>query len=67
MNDFCKECTGSDYHEVCSCKDRKCPYYRDRFQNMEWQDARKGDKLDLSRLIASQKKDMRYGNRYLVK
>jgi len=43
MNDFCEYCTGagnntnSDKTEIRKCKDRNCPFYRDRWSNMEWQ------------------------------
>jgi hypothetical protein len=41
LNDFCHYCTGNDRKAIWRCKDRYCPFWRDRFANMEWQDNQK--------------------------
>jgi hypothetical protein len=37
MNDFCEYCTAGNRQEIYECKDRNCPFYRERRYNMEWQ------------------------------
>lgn len=37
MNDFCLYCTGNDKQEVVKCRDKKCPFYRDKWANLNWQ------------------------------
>lgn len=41
MNDFCEYCTAGDKTEIRKCKDRNCPFYRDRWSNLPYQDAKR--------------------------
>lgn len=49
MNKFCWNChIGGKYklpseikNEIRGCKDRKCPFHRHRFYNLEYQEKRK--------------------------
>jgi hypothetical protein len=40
LNKFCLECVGGykNRQEVFACNDRKCPFYRFRRYNLEWQE-----------------------------
>lgn len=46
MNDFCLECVGGRKNllDIYECKDRKCPFHRDRRMNLEWQDKEKEER-----------------------
>lgn len=38
FNDFCCYCTANNYKEIKECDDRNCPFNRDRFANLDYQD-----------------------------
>lgn len=42
-NDFCMYCCGGDKHEIKECRDKNCPFYRDRQANLPYQDRRKNE------------------------
>lgn len=37
MNSFCKECTNNDKKEIRECDDKKCPFWTERFADLQWQ------------------------------
>lgn len=46
MNDFCIECIGTGItkervQEIKDCDDKNCPFYQERYANMEWQEVKK--------------------------
>lgn len=43
MNKFCLFCVGGWYNrkEVRECKDKYCPFWRDRFENLKWQNGKR--------------------------
>jgi hypothetical protein len=45
LNDFCLYCVGGykNRQEIFACSDRKCPFYRFRRYNLEYQEKRKNE------------------------
>ena len=42
MNDFCMECTARDKDKIRGCPDKNCPFHYTRFENLSYQNERKG-------------------------